>query len=56
MLLIDNARAEVGSENGENDLSQKVFFKNIPAGEYELWIRCITPSAKTNFIMRATAY
>jgi CYTH domain-containing protein len=55
MLLIDGAKAEVGSENGENDLSQKVLLKNIPAGEYELWICCQTPSAKTNFIMRATA-
>ena len=54
-LIINGVDAEVGSENGKNDLSRKVLFKNIPAGEYELWIYCHTPSAKTNFIMRATA-
>ncbi len=55
-FIINGVKAEVGSENGENDLSQKVFFKNIPTGEYELWVYCHTPSAKTNFTMRTTAY
>ena len=56
MLIIGGVKADVGSSHGENDISQKVFFKNIPAGEYELYVYCSTPSAKTNFTMRTTAY
>ncbi len=56
MLKINGVKAEIASGGTETYNSKKIFLKNIPAGEYELWVRCNTPSAKTNFTMRATAY
>ena len=56
LLIIDGIKADVGCEFSTDNVPEKVVFKNIPAGEYELWVYCHTPSAKTNFIMRARAY